>query len=49
MFDPDAFSSDFEHPFVQPDPEDPPAEQQNDDAGPWIREGVVHLGRKPNH
>ena len=48
------FSADFDPEFFDvqagrgdPDPE--PEPEPDEDHGPWIREGVIHTGRKPNH
>ena len=49
MFDPAAFSSDFE--LVQVDPDPAPADDTPDypDEGPWMSHGTLHLSRPPKH
>ena len=48
MFDPDAFSDDFQLAQASPEPS-PDTEDPTPEDGPWISHGTVHLGRKPNH
>ena len=46
MFDPDAFSTDFE--VAGDDPQTEPTPELDED-GPWVSHGVVHLGKEPRH
>ena len=47
MFDPAAFSSDFELEATEPEPE--PAPEPPDEEGPWISHGVIHLAKPPSN
>lgn len=45
MFDSAFFDANFFDVATQPSPSPDPEPEH----GPWIREGVIHTGHKPNH